>query len=232
MVSRDAFSPRHYFDWAATAIPESEFSPAENGFPLNGPGPLAFGNPSSPHLEGRLARESLENARSRCAAVLGTAPKNIYFTSGGSESNAIVLYSYLLNKSGGRLLASAVEHVSIRENIALLEGLGKPAGSIPVDGSGRVSPALLSRTLEKHPEARFAAIMAVNNETGAIMDMAALSGLLRNRDGAPIHIHCDMVQAAGRFRLIFPAGIWIRRPSAPISWGGPGVSASFTCAAP
>jgi cysteine desulfurase len=198
MVSRDTFSPRHYFDWASTAVPEHEF-PAEEPPPGNGSGDrFAFANPSSPHLEGRQARESLENARSRCAAVLGTAPGNIYFTSGGTESNAIVLYSYLLNKSGGRLLASAVEHSSIRENIALLEGLGKPAAFIPVDGSGRVSPALLSKTLEKYPETRFAALMAVNNETGTIMDMAALSGLLRNRGGAPVHIHCDLVQAAGK----------------------------------
>ncbi|MDR0623434.1 MAG: cysteine desulfurase [Treponema sp.] len=192
MVSRDISSPRHYFDWAATAVPG--YFP-----PLNGSEDrFAFGNPSSPHLEGRLARESLENARSRCAAALGTAPANIYFTSGGTESNAIVLYSYLMNKSGGRLLASAVEHPSIRENIALLESLGKPAAFIPVDGSGRVSPALLSKTLEKYPGARFAAIMAVNNETGAVSDMAALSGVLRNREGAPVHIHCDLVQAAGK----------------------------------
>ncbi|MDR2258670.1 MAG: cysteine desulfurase [Treponema sp.] len=192
MVSRDLSSPRHYFDWAATAVPDdaSLVNGSGNGF--------AFGNPSSPHLEGRLARESLENARSRCASALGTAPANIYFTSGGTESNAIVLYSYLLNKSGARLLASAVEHPSIRENIALLEGLGKPTAFIPVDSSGRVTPALLAKTLEKYPGARFAAIMAVNNETGAAADMAALSGLLRNREGAPVHLHCDMVQAAGK----------------------------------
>jgi cysteine desulfurase len=182
--------PRYYFDWAATAIPGP--AGAEAGLAP------AYGNPSSPHLEGRLARESLENARSRCAAVLGVDPKTIYFSSGGTESNAIVLYSYLARRSGGRLLASVVEHASIRENIGVLEGLGKAAAPIPVDGSGHVSPELLAKSLEKYPDARFAAIMAVNNETGAAMDMAALSGLLRRREGAPIHLHCDMVQAAGK----------------------------------
>jgi cysteine desulfurase len=202
MVSRDPVLPRHYFDWAATAAPGYAFSLEKGGPLLDESGAsAAFGNPSSPHLEGRLARESLENARSRCAAVLGTSPGTIYFTSGGTESNAIVLYSYLLNKSEGRLLASEVEHPSIRENIAVLEGLGKATAFIPVDSSGRVSPALLAKTLGKYPGARFAAIMAVNNETGAVMDMAALSGVLRNRDGAPVHIHCDITQAVGKIAL-------------------------------
>jgi cysteine desulfurase len=143
----------------------------------------------------------LEESRSRCAAVLGVNPKNIYFTSGGTESNAIVLHASLLHKSSGRLLASAVEHPSVQENIRVLEALGKPAGSIPVDGFGRTGPEQLAKALEKYPDARFAAIMAVNNETGAVFDMAALSGLLRSREGAPIHLHCDMVQAAGKIPL-------------------------------
>jgi cysteine desulfurase len=184
--------PRCYFDWAATAVPHITLPGAEAE---------VFGNPSSPHFEGRLARENLENARARCAAVLGVDPKTIYFTSGGTESNAIVLYSRLAHKSGGRLLASAVEHASVRENISVLEGLGKEAAFIPVDALGRVSPALLAKTLEKHPGVRFAAIMAVNNETGAAMDMAALGKILRRREGPPVHIHCDIVQAAGKTPL-------------------------------
>jgi cysteine desulfurase len=128
-------------------------------------------------------------------------PKTLYFSSGGTESNATVLYSRLLNKSGGQVLASAAEHASVRENIRNLADLGKETGQIPIDGSGRVSPALLARALEKYPRARFAAIMSVNNETGAIMDMAALGALLRNREGPPIHLHCDLVQAAGKIPL-------------------------------
>jgi cysteine desulfurase len=125
-------------------------------------------------------------------------PETLYFTSGGTESNAIVLHSRLLKKGKGRALFSAVEHSSIRENCRILEGMGLSASSIPVDAEGRVSPEILSRTLEKYGDVRFAAIMSVNNETGTIMDMAALSGLLRKRDGAPIHLHCDITQAVGK----------------------------------
>jgi cysteine desulfurase len=235
MVSRDAALPRHYFDWAATAVPDAPPPEAAGG-----PGGPVFGNPSSPHFEGRAARESLEEARSRCAAVLGVDPKTVYFTSGGTESNALVLYSCLRRRGGGRILASAAEHASIRENVKILEGLGKAAGLIPIDQNGGVSPDLLAGALEKYPGARFAAVMAVNNETGAAMDMGALGGLLRNREGPPVHLHCDLVQAAGKIpmdvsgwgldsasisahKLGGPRGIgllYLRRPLEPLYAGG------------
>jgi cysteine desulfurase len=112
-----------------------------------------------------------------------------------------VIHSFLLRKTGGRFLYSAVEHPSVRENCAVLAKLGKQIGVIPVDTDGRVSAETLRRSLEKYPDARFAAIMAVNNETGAVMDMAAISAELRSRSGAPIHLHCDMVQAAGKIPI-------------------------------
>jgi len=180
---------RCYFDWAASAPPV--YVSRET----------AFGNPSSPHFEGRAARDALESARARCAAALGVAADTLYFTSGGTESNCIPLYSYLTRPGSGRLLASAGEHASITENMLTLERLGKPIGRIPLDSAGKVTPALLSKTLEKFRDARFAAIMAANNEVGAINDMAALRDVMRNRDGPPIHIHCDMVQAAGKLPL-------------------------------
>jgi cysteine desulfurase len=89
----------------------------------------------------------------------------------------------------------------VEENCAILERLGKQIGSIGVESDGRVSPAILAKTLENYDDARFAAIMAVNNETGAVMDMRSLSAILKDRAGGPIHIHCDMVQAAGKIPL-------------------------------
>jgi cysteine desulfurase len=232
MVSRDAALARHYFDWAATALPDAlppEDSAAEG-----------FGNPSSPHAEGRAARDRLEEARSRCAAVLGVDPKTLYFTSGGTESNALVLHAQLRRQGNGRILASAAEHASIRENVKILAELGKAAGIIPIDQNGGVSPELLAGALEKYPDARFAAIMAVNNETGTAMDMKALGGLLRDRRGPPVHFHCDLVQAAGKIPLDIsgwdldsasisahklggPRGIgllYLRRPLKPLYAGG------------
>ncbi|MDR0290855.1 MAG: cysteine desulfurase [Treponema sp.] len=181
---------RHYFDWAATAV--------QDDCPCDA---VSYGNPSSLHYEGRAARDALEDARARCAAVLSVSPEAVYFTSGGTESNCIPLFSYLARPGGGRILASAGEHSSVSENIRVLERLGKPVGRIPIDSSGRVTEELLSKTLEKYGDARFAAIMAVNNEVGTISDMASLRDVMRKREGPPLHIHCDMVQAAGKIPL-------------------------------
>ncbi|MDR3145098.1 MAG: cysteine desulfurase [Treponema sp.] len=189
----NSFSKRRYFDWAATAPPDS---------PVSGerPGGHPFGNPSSRYLEGRKARAALEDARNRCAAVLGVQAEQLFFTSGGTESNALLLFSPLL-RGRGDILYSAVEHPSVSENCRVLERLGKRRATIAVEGDGRVSVKTLEAALEKNPEARLAAIMGVNNETGAIMDLVGLVGQIRKREGAPMHVHCDMVQGVGKIPL-------------------------------
>ncbi|MDR2404059.1 MAG: aminotransferase class V-fold PLP-dependent enzyme [Spirochaetaceae bacterium] len=187
---------RHYFDWAATAIPDA-------GIRVDAP----FGNPSSKYEEGRLARQSLEDARKRCATVLGLEPSRLYFTSGGTESNALVLFSLLMrkNRTGmSGLLYSTVEHPSIRENTAPLEQLGIPAVPVGVEPDGRVSPRALERALEKRPRPLMAAFMAVNNETGSLSDLGVLTRLLRSQTGPRIHVHSDMVQAAGKIPVDIP----------------------------
>ena len=190
MAPKDTAEIRYYFDWAATAPPDGAAAVS-----------VPFGNPSSLHAEGRAARQALEDARARCAAVLGLPRDTLYFTSGGTESNCIALHSTLVRRGGGRIIASAAEHASIRENIAVLERLGRPCGTIPVDSVGRVSPAGLAATLEKYGDVRFAAIMAVNNETGSISDLSAIRDTIRKRSGPPVHLHCDLVQAAGKIPL-------------------------------
>lgn len=219
---------RRYFDWAATAIPD----------PPPGGTEVPFGNPSSLHAEGRTARKALEDARARCARILGAGAEEIVFTSGGTESNAIALFSLLAGKrragmndkpdgkragmndgkragpddetgggaeAGGKapveLLYWEGEHPSIRENAAALAALGIPAAALPSEPGGRVSVEGFGAALAKR-RPRLAAVMAVNNETGAINDMAALAAA---RSGAPgeggPRIHCDMVQAAGKTPL-------------------------------
>ncbi|MDR1127030.1 MAG: aminotransferase class V-fold PLP-dependent enzyme, partial [Treponema sp.] len=155
---------RCYFDWASTALPDGSIAQS-----------APFGNPSSRHAEGRVAKAALEDARARCAAVLGVHADTVYFTSGGTEANAIVLYAALLRPRSGATLFSAVEHPSVRENCAILERLGKTTASIRVDRNGVVTEEYLKAALEKHPDVRIAAIMAVQNEVGAINDIARLS---------------------------------------------------------
>ena len=181
---------RYYFDWAASAPPDS--SPSISN---------CWGNPSSQHCEGHIAKQVLEEARCRCAVVLNVSPETLYFTSGGTESNCIALYSNLFNKADVRVIAPETEHVSIRDNLTNLKKLGKLTGKIPVDSSGRVTPQLLANSLDKYKDVRFAAIMSVNNETGAITNMPALRDILRSLSGPRVHLHCDMVQAVGKIPI-------------------------------
>jgi cysteine desulfurase len=182
-------TPRRYFDWAATAIPDPDTVS------------VPFGNPSSPHHEGREARCALSDARARCAAALSVNPEDIIFTSSGTESNAITLFSLLTGRAraetGALLLYSAGEHPSVRENVAVLKTLGIPCACIGLEKDGRVSGETFAAALRKNPRAIMAAIMAVNNETGAINDMAALTEAASGA-GRTLHLHCDAVQAAGK----------------------------------
>ena len=187
---------RHYFDWAATAEPAMARAGEEGG----------FANASALHSEGRQAKEALEAARTRCAAVLGVKTETLYFTGGGTDANAIVLHSLLLHalslKSyNSEILYSDVEHPSVQENCLLFNKLSLPTGAIGVEKDGRLSCETFSHALQKHPKARFAAIMGVNNETGAVMELDELIKLAREREKTtklPIHIHADMVQAIGK----------------------------------
>ncbi|MDR2864930.1 MAG: cysteine desulfurase [Spirochaetaceae bacterium] len=189
---------RYYFDWAATAVPETFVS-----------GEIPFGNPSSKHREGVAAREALEDARKRCAAVLGINPEQLYWTSGGTESNAIVLFSYLkhLSQTSGVLLAGISEHPSISANCAVLQDFGAPVSFIDLEKEGAVSVNTLSKALEKQKNAGMIAIMTMNNETGAIADIKSLSTFIRAHTSRRIFFHSDMVQALGKIPLNLSDGL-------------------------
>ncbi|GHV83385.1 aminotransferase V [Spirochaetia bacterium] len=186
---------RHYFDWAASSPPI--FSVREK-LDIS-----VFGNPSSKHSEGRAARAVLDKAREKCAGVLNVPPDNLYWTSGGTESNAIALFSMLPRPESAkkRILVSNVEHPSVAENCAILKKFGFTAGSINVSQNGAVDEQSMEKALQKYPDTAFAAVMFVNNETGAISDIPALARKIRDCTGERIHIHSDMVQALGKIPI-------------------------------
>ena len=153
------------------------------------------------HAEGRLAKNALEDARKRAAAVLNVPLETLFFTGGGTESNSIALFSSLVRKGGGRVVASMAEHSSIREGMETLEKMGKPTGIIEVDFTGRVTASTFEKALIQYKDVRFACIMSVNNETGAITDLPSINEVIRKNTGAPVHLHCDLVQAAGKIPI-------------------------------
>jgi cysteine desulfurase len=189
---------RRYFDWAATAIPDRDLLDKTASAMKT-----AWANPSSRHAEGRAARDALENARKRCAAVLGVPPDTLYFTASGTEANALVIHAFLrrfLTDSGNRLVVyGAGEHASVRENCRLLGRFGLKAVSCGMDKDGFVTTDTLTKALAGE-RPRLACVMAVNNETGAMNDIATLAGFLK-AGGVPCHLHVDCVQALGKVPL-------------------------------
>ena len=153
-----------------------------------------IGNPSSVHAEGREARRLIEEARATLAAAVGAQPRNVVFTSAGTEANALALSPGLRGSSGGpveRLLVSAVEHASV---LAGGRFLSDRVDLIPVTRSGVVDLDHLKRQLQDGPAA-LASIMAANNETGALQPVAEAAAIVHEAGGL---LHVDAIQALGK----------------------------------
>lgn len=160
----------------------------------------AWGNPSSPHGYGRRARALLDRSREQVAAAVGAHPTEVVFTSGGSEADNLILKGLARQEPSLHLAVSAVEHPAIRESARQLERSGARLDLIGVDREGRIDRDDYARILGGSPN--LVSVMAANNETGVIQDIAALAGEA-HRAGALFH--SDAVQALGRIELDFRA---------------------------
>tara|TARA_A100001037_G_scaffold277941_1_gene278461 strand:+ start:2402 stop:3496 length:1095 start_codon:yes stop_codon:yes gene_type:complete len=167
-----------YFDHNATAPVSSEVTDAVVNS-LN-----TYGNPSSVHAEGRIARAAVEMAREEVAQLVGAKSKNVIFTSGATEANNQVL------RGSGRLhvLASAIEHPSVLEMVP-------DDNQIPVSADGIADMDALSGMLMQRGTSVIVSVMAANNESGVIQPIKR-SAEIAHFAGALFH--CDAVQAIGR----------------------------------
>ncbi|MEZ5788780.1 MAG: cysteine desulfurase family protein [Xanthobacteraceae bacterium] len=188
-------SDRAYLDWNATAPlrPEARAAMA-----------AAFdwvGNPSSTHAEGRAARHLVEEAREKVAALVGAEPRNVIFTSGGTEANALALTPTLAPAAGetgcSKLFMSTIEHPSVRTGGRFRRDAIE---DIPVTPTGVVDLGLLQAGLEQVHNAAptsgvLVALMHANNETGVVQPVAAAAELVHAAGGL---LHVDAVQSAGK----------------------------------
>jgi cysteine desulfurase len=154
----------------------------------------SFGNPSSAHAFGRAARAGLDEAHERVAARLNVEPREVVFTSGGTEANNLALKgaAWASKARGHRIVTSAVEHHAVGHTLRYLEKFGFEIVELPVDRYGRVDPDQLEAALTDRTVV--VSIMLANNEVGTIQPIQEIVARVRTRSG--ILIHVDAVQAA------------------------------------
>ena len=179
----------HYLDNAATTqvCPEAAQAAVEAMT-------LTFGNPSSTHTAGREARKRLDRSRASVAEALGCRPEEVIFTSCGSESDnwALLSGAESMKRKGKHIISSAAEHDAIRKSLDLLEAQGFEVTRLKPDSAGAVPPDAVRAALRE--DTVLVSLMLVNNETGAVTDLPAVSALLKEA-GSPALLHTDAVQA-------------------------------------
>ncbi len=159
-----------------------------------------FGNPSSLHMKGVESERYLRQATERIARTLKCAPKNIVFTSGGTESNNMALIgTALANKRAGKhIITTCFEHSSVHEPLIYLEKLGFEVTYLPVDEQGHIEPDTLREALRE--DTILVSVMLVNNEIGSVLDVSTLSKIVKEYR-KEIVFHVDGIQAYGKMKI-------------------------------
>ena len=157
-----------------------------------------FGNPSSAHPYGAAARAGVEAARARLARLLQAEPDEVLFTSGGTESDNAAIFGICRTAPPGRrhIVTTAVEHPAVEAPLRALEKEGWRVTRVPVGEDGRVEAGAVISALTE--ETALVTIMHAQNETGALMPIAAIAAGAR-RLGIPVHT--DAAQSAGKIAL-------------------------------
>jgi cysteine desulfurase len=155
----------------------------------------AFGNPSSGHWASTPAKAALDRARGEVAALLGAAPDEIVFASGGSEANNLAIKGtfFALNHQGAHIITSAIEHPAVLAPCRFLERFGASVTHVPVDRTGGVDPDDIRRAIT--PQTTLISIMHANNEVGTIQPIREIGEIAREHG---VRFHTDAAQSVGK----------------------------------
>lgn len=157
-----------------------------------------FGNPSSIHEYGKVAKIALEEAREKVAKLFNCSPYEIYFTSGGTESDNLAIkgVAFANKKKGKHIITSSVEHHAVLESCKFLKKEGYEITYLPVDRWGLVDPDDLRKNIKD--DTILVSIMHVNNETGTIQPIEELVRIAKEKG---VYFHTDAVQSAGKIPI-------------------------------
>ena len=159
-----------------------------------------YGNPSSLHAMGFRAEQELREAREAVASQLGAKPEEIFFTSGGTESNNIALFgaARARKKRGNRIVTTQIEHPSVLNTVKRLEQEGFEVVRLKPDSWGKITPEQVRKAVT--PETILVSMMRVNNEVGSILPVEAAADAIEETK-APALLHIDAVQAFGKLPM-------------------------------
>lgn len=154
----------------------------------------SFGNPSSIYEIGKISKHAIDRARKKVADALGAEENEIYFTSGGTESDnwAIKGIAFANQNKGKHIITSSIEHHAVLHTCAWLEGQGFEVTYLPVDKYGMVSPEELKKAIRE--DTILISIMLANNEIGTIQPVEEIGKIAKEHR---IYFHTDAVQAIG-----------------------------------
>jgi len=157
-----------------------------------------YGNPSSIHSHGSKAKAALDESREQVSELLSTIPKDIIFTSGGTESNnhAIMGAAFALKEKGNHLITTQIEHASILEPLRLLGNHGFKVSFLGVDKYGLIDLDELRASIRD--ETILVSVMFANNETGVVMPINEIAETVKERG---IIFHTDAIQAVGKIDI-------------------------------
>ena len=184
---------RIYLDYAATTPTHPEVLKAMLPYFTE-----SFGNPSSIHSYGQEAKDAVERARSKVAALIGAKSEEIVFTGSGTEADNFALKGVALSRQskGDHIITSLIEHHAVLETCKFLEKQGFSITYLPVDGHGLVDPAAVKKAITK--KTILVTIMHANNECGTIEPIVEIGNITAD---AEIYFHTDAVQTVGHIPL-------------------------------
>lgn len=160
-----------------------------------------YGNPSSMHMKGVESEKYVKEASSSIAKTLKVNEKEIYFTSGGTESDNWALIGTALanQRKGKHIITTAIEHPAVSAPCEFLEKQGFTVTKLGVDSQGRISLEELEQAIT--PETIMVSVMYVNNEIGTVQPIAEIGNLIKRKNPGT-YFHVDAIQAYGKYRIL------------------------------